>query len=72
MTSDQPTRKVVKMFRDAGWSPDKSAGSHTKWRCPTGQHSFALPDGHRTISPGVYAKAVNALDRDTCGEESQQ
>lgn len=61
MVSEQPTRKVVKQMRDAGWMPLRTVGSHTVWQSPTGA-TFTLPDGHRTISPGVYRKLLKALD----------
>lgn len=60
MTSDQPTRKVTKMLRDAGWTPTRTTGSHTTWTSPTGA-TYSLPDGHRTISPGVYRKLLKKL-----------
>ncbi len=61
MVSEQPTRKMIKAFRDAGWEPKRTAGSHTVWACSCGTHTFTLPDGHRIISPGVAAKAFKAL-----------
>lgn len=69
MVSEQPTRKVVKAFRDAGWTlaPRQPKGSHSKWPCPSLTHSFILPDGHRSISPGVVANASAAP-----GERSMQ
>jgi len=61
MVSETPARKMVKMFRDAGWTAGRTVGSHTKWHCPCGQHTFTLPDGHRTISPGVTRNALKTL-----------
>lgn len=61
MASEQPTRKVVKMLRDAGRSPARTQGSHTLWRSDDGTRSIAVPDGHRTISPGVARKIFEAL-----------
>ncbi|WP_370584413.1 type II toxin-antitoxin system HicA family toxin [Ornithinimicrobium cryptoxanthini] len=49
------------MFRRAGWTPVRSVGSHTVWESPSGKR-FTLPDGHRTISPGVVRKATKALE----------
>lgn len=60
MVSEQNTRKVVKMMRAAGWTPVRTVGSHTTWQSPTGA-TFTLPDGHRTISPGVYRKLLKAM-----------
>ncbi len=62
MVSEQPTRKMVKMFLAAGWSVLRTDGRHTVYGCPCGKHTFPLPDGHRTISPGVVRKAVKAID----------
>ncbi|MDR6868465.1 putative RNA binding protein YcfA (HicA-like mRNA interferase family) [Microbacterium resistens] len=64
MVSEQPTRKVVRLLKDAGWSPIRTAGSHTTWASPTGA-TFTLPDGHRTISPGVYRKLLKALEEES-------
>lgn len=70
MVSEQPTRKVVRDFKKAGWTkaPQQPSGSHTKWQCPSLTHTFPLPDGHRHISPGVVRKAYEALENDTCKE----
>lgn len=61
---------MVRTFRTSGWSPApvQPKGSHTKWLCPSRTHSFILPDGHRSISPGVVAKANAALKNDDCKE----
>jgi predicted RNA binding protein YcfA (HicA-like mRNA interferase family) len=61
MVSEQPTRKVVKASRDAGWKRVRTVRSHGVYVCSCGQHKFTLPDGHRKISPGVFRKAGNAL-----------
>lgn len=60
MVSSQPTRKVVRELTDAGFAPDRTAGSHTWWKHPSGV-SVAVPDGHREISPGVYRKITKAI-----------
>lgn len=57
MVSEQPTRKMVKQLRDAGFMPGNTVGSHTKWTC--GSVSVSVPDGHRSISPGVV-RQINA------------
>lgn len=67
MVSEQPARVMVKRFRSAGWMALRTVGSHTMWECPCGEHRFSLPDGHRTISPGVVAKAYKAIEQ--CEEE---
>lgn len=51
----------MKAFRDAGWQRVRTEGSHSLYECGCGRHTFALPDGHRTISPGVVRKAEKAL-----------
>lgn len=61
MVSEQPTRKVVKAFKDAGWRQVRTEGSHSLYECSCDRHTFALPDGHRMISPGVVRKAGKAL-----------
>lgn len=66
MVSEQPTRKMVKVFKKAGWSPVRTVGSHSVYQCSTGQHSFTLPDGHGTISAGVVRNAGKALDSCDC------
>jgi predicted RNA binding protein YcfA (HicA-like mRNA interferase family) len=35
-------------------------GSHAHWTHATGV-SITVPDGHRTISPGVYRKITGAI-----------
>lgn len=65
MVSDQPTRKMVKALRDAGFQPTRTVGSHTMWRAANGTQ-ISVPDGHRTISAGVVRKIMKAI------EEAQQ
>lgn len=62
MVSEQPTRVVEILFRKAGWKILKNDGRHTKYGCPCGRHTFPLPTSHKTISPGVVRKAMQALD----------
>lgn len=61
MIAEQPTRKIVKEFRSAGWTSLRTDGSHTVYGCSCGKHRFSLPDGHRTISPVVVGKARNII-----------
>ena len=61
MVSSQPTRKVLQELRSAGFAADRTAGSHTWWKHPSGV-AVTVPDGHRTISPGVYRKIVKAIE----------
>lgn len=60
MVSEQPTRKVVKELRTAGFRPTRTVGSHTMWQHPNGTQ-VSVPDGHGTISAGVYRKVLAAL-----------
>lgn len=54
MIAEQPTRKVTKLLRTHYFTRVRDAkGSHGKWACPTGRHTVTIPDGHKTISPGV-------------------
>lgn len=59
MPSDQPTRKVVKELRQAGFEAMRTTGSHTIWR--KGSVTVSVPDGHRQISAGVYRKVMKAI-----------
>ncbi|WP_375386714.1 type II toxin-antitoxin system HicA family toxin [uncultured Microbacterium sp.] len=59
MVSEQPTRKVEKQLRDAGFESARTSGSHSVW--VKGAVSITVPDGHRTISPGVYRKILTAI-----------
>jgi len=60
MVSDQPTRKVVKMLRAAGFEPVRTVGSHTVYR--NGEVNVTVPDGHRRISPGVYRVILKKIE----------
>lgn len=51
------------MLKRSGWRALRTVGSHTTWEGPNGT-TFTLPDGHNTISPGVYRKLQKALDED--------
>ena len=62
MVSEQPTRKMVKELKDAGWTVLRTDGRHPVYQCPCGEHRFALPESHRTVSPGVVRKCRNAID----------
>lgn len=70
MVSEKPSRVMVKMFKQAGWTALRTVGSHTMWGCPCARkHRFSLTDGHRTISAGVVSGALKAL---TECEKAQQ
>jgi predicted RNA binding protein YcfA (HicA-like mRNA interferase family) len=64
--AEQPTRTVVKRLTAAGWSALRTRGSHTQWACPTGAHQVTVPDGHRTLSPGVVRVITKAMDGCDC------
>jgi predicted RNA binding protein YcfA (HicA-like mRNA interferase family) len=60
MVTEQPTRKVVKELKAAGFQRTDAKGSHSWWVHPSGAR-VSVPDGHRTISPGVYRKVLAAI-----------
>lgn len=60
MVADQPTRKVVKELKPQA-TPLRTAGSHATWESENGKVHVGVPDGHRTISPGVYRKVLKAI-----------
>ena len=60
MVSEEPTRKVTKRLKAAGFTRTDAEGSHAKWTHPSGVW-IALPDGHKTISPGVVRQVNNAI-----------
>jgi predicted RNA binding protein YcfA (HicA-like mRNA interferase family) len=60
MVSEEPTRKIVKRLKNAGFSPTEAKGSHTKWTHPSGAQ-VTIADGHRMISPGVVRQVNNAI-----------
>jgi len=62
MVSEQPTRKMVKELKDAGWTVIRSDGRHTVYGCPCGKHTFPLPQSHKTISAGVVRKCRKAIE----------
>lgn len=71
MISEAPTRVLVKKLRTAGFVPRPGKGSHSEWICPSGQHHISVPDGHKTISPGVHRKVLRALDDCDCNKEDR-
>lgn len=60
--SEKPTRRVLRELRGAGFVAVRTRGSHTLWEHPAGVR-IAVPDGHGTISPGVYRQVLAALAR---------
>lgn len=60
MIAEQPTRKIQKLLKDAGFTPQRTSGSHEIWDGPNGT-TVSVPTGHRTISPGVVRKVHKAI-----------
>jgi predicted RNA binding protein YcfA (HicA-like mRNA interferase family) len=52
MVKEEPTRKITKRLKAAGFTRTDAEGSHGKWTHLSGAR-VSIPDGHRTISPGV-------------------
>ncbi|WP_199856909.1 type II toxin-antitoxin system HicA family toxin [Nocardia suismassiliense] len=73
MIAEQPTRKVLKGLKAEGWSRLRDgAGSHTIYGCRTGKHDVSVPDGHKSISPGVVRTISKAVASCDCPEEEEQ
>lgn len=71
MVKAEPTRSVTKRLKDAGFTRTSTDGRHSKWTHPSGVR-VAVPDSHRTISPGVVRKinqAIKDSEQDEEGEE---
>jgi predicted RNA binding protein YcfA (HicA-like mRNA interferase family) len=60
VVSEEPTRKLVKRLKKAGFVRTEASGSHGRWQHRTGPVVF-VPDGHRTISPGVVRQVNDAI-----------
>lgn len=52
---EQPTRKIVKQLKAAGFTETQGKGSHTSG-------ATVVPTGHRTISPGVVRQVNQAIE----------
>lgn len=61
MVSDEPTQKILKELREAGFVAIRTRGSHTWWEHESGI-GISVPDGHRRISPGVVRKVRKAIE----------
>lgn len=59
MVTEQPTRKMVKLLKAENFTELRTVGSHTMWS--KGTVTVSVPDGHRTISPGVVRQINNAI-----------
>jgi predicted RNA binding protein YcfA (HicA-like mRNA interferase family) len=60
VVKEEPTRKITKRLKAAGFARTDAEGSHGKWTHPSGAQ-VSIPDGHRTISPGVVRQVNNAI-----------
>lgn len=72
MIAGKPSREVIRMLGRAGWTAVRTRGSHTRWACPSGGHWVTVPDGHKTISPGVLRQIHQAMDRCDCTERMKR
>ncbi|MFC7622543.1 type II toxin-antitoxin system HicA family toxin [Microlunatus sp. GCM10028923] len=61
MGKELPTRVVIKRLTGAGFVRIRGEGSHSWWRNPDTDVGVSVPDGHRTISPGVVRKIDQAI-----------
>ena len=62
MVKEEPTRKVHRRLRDAGFAPAGGKGDHTKWLRPSGFH-VSIPDADKSISPGVVRQINKAIEK---------
>lgn len=71
MISEIPVRILLKRLRGAGRLPVRTVGSHTMWKCASGRHQIPVPDGHRSISPGVHGQVNKVMATCNCDEDGQ-
>lgn len=50
------------MLKDAGFTRVSTDGRHSKWAAHPSGPWVAVPDSHRTISPGVVRKINRAIE----------
>lgn len=62
MTEPMKRRQVEVALREAGCALLSESGGHTKYGCPCGRHSTALPR-HKNITAGVVRSIGNQLAR---------
>jgi predicted RNA binding protein YcfA (HicA-like mRNA interferase family) len=60
VVSEEPTRKLVKRLKKAGFVRTEASGSHGRWQHPSGPLVF-VPDGKRIISPGLVRDVNQAI-----------
>jgi predicted RNA binding protein YcfA (HicA-like mRNA interferase family) len=61
VTKAENTRSLVKRLKAAGFVRISTDGRHSKYQHPSGVW-VAVPDSHRTISPGVVRKIDKAIE----------
>ena len=70
MFTAEHTRTILKELVGAGWTRKRSGkGSHSLWQCRTGKHTVTVPDGPRTIRPGVVRSIRKAITACNCRKE---
>jgi predicted RNA binding protein YcfA (HicA-like mRNA interferase family) len=62
---------MIRYFLDAGWTKQRSKGSHEVYDCSSGKHTFTLVTGHGTVSSGVVRKAYQVLESCDCPKEGK-
>jgi predicted RNA binding protein YcfA (HicA-like mRNA interferase family) len=60
VVSEQPTRKVLRELKDAGFVALRRNGQPHRLR--EGRGVVTVPDGHRLISPGVYRQTLKKTE----------
>lgn len=60
MVREMKLRDVERKLGKQGCGVISEDGGHTKWGCPCGKHTAAIPR-HRDISPGVIRDTINRL-----------
>jgi predicted RNA binding protein YcfA (HicA-like mRNA interferase family) len=60
LTAAESSRSVVRRLKKAGFIAARRRGSHTVYE--NGEVSVAVPDGHRTISPGVVRQVDKSIE----------
>jgi predicted RNA binding protein YcfA (HicA-like mRNA interferase family) len=60
VVKEMSLRSVEKALQAQGCQVLSEDGKHTKWGCPCGKHTTAVPR-HRDISPGVVRNIIRDL-----------
>lgn len=61
MTKPMEYRKLVKLLRAAGFTPEQGKGDHEKWSAP-GFAKHVIVTQTREVSPGLTGKALKTID----------